>query len=246
MKRAIKRKARIFLRRQSQMASQLARALFYRFVFGRKMPFAGKLTAIVSAWEQKTKKGGIPLDQEVWEAQYLIGKWNFLNQPDELARYSVIIAYLQFFKPKGAVLDVGCGEGILWSRYRPYGYTRYVGLDISHAAIEKLCPEQDAQTHFLVVDAERYVPQERFDVIVFNEVLYYFHDALEVVRRYTQALQDDGIVVVSTYAGSARALSILRQVKTKLFLLDEVKITHGAQAWLCSVFTPSKTAWDTE
>jgi SAM-dependent methyltransferase len=239
---AIKSRVRLANSRLVGTTNRFGRALFYQLVFGRKVPFASELTKVVSAWERKKKKGDIPVKRDVWEALYLRGTWDYMNEVDELARYSVITGYLQFLRPKSAILDVGCGEGILFRRYRPYGYSRYVGIDISQVAIDRLCREQDHKTHFIAADVETYVPQERFDVIVFNEALYYFHDPLEVIGRYTVALKEDGVVVVSTYAGSHRALSILRQVKNKLSLVDEVVTTHGSTSWVCSVFTASKTA----
>ena len=210
-------------------AQRLIRVVFYRYVFGRKVPFAGDLTRVISAWDTPV--------QETWEAQYATGEWTYLRRLEELARYSVIIGYIQLLKPNSAILDVGCGEGILFHRIRPYGYSRYVGVDVSSVAISGLASEQNAQTSFIVADAEAYVPQEQFDVIVFNEVLYYFHNPLEAIGRYTQALRGGGVVVVSTYTGYTKAMAILRQMKAMLSLLDEVRVVHGPTSWRCSVFT---------
>src|ERR1039458_2921005 len=70
-----------------------------------------------------------------WESTYEGGKWDYLNQLKELAHYSVIIGYINYFKHNGAVLDVGGGEGILFDRMRSCSYSRYVGIDISQIAI---------------------------------------------------------------------------------------------------------------
>ena len=87
MKLALNKKVRILRHRLVQTAIQLARAFFHRLMFGQKVPFAGELTKVVSAWEQKNKKGDILVGQDGWEAPYLIGKWDFLNQLEELAHY---------------------------------------------------------------------------------------------------------------------------------------------------------------
>jgi SAM-dependent methyltransferase len=212
--------------------------LYYRFIFGRRVPMGQQVAARVSAWEQYHRKGDIPFGQALWENQYQSGIWACLGQLSELARYSIIIGYLTELKPRAAVLDVGCGEGLLFSRYRHYGYERYVGIDISAAALAKLRPAEDGKTAFICADAETYVPVQSFDALIFNETLYYFHEPLAVADRYVSALDRSGIVIVSTYEGSLRARSILRALKAKYSLMDETRISHSALSWSCSIFRP--------
>jgi 2-polyprenyl-3-methyl-5-hydroxy-6-metoxy-1,4-benzoquinol methylase len=193
---------------------------------------------VVSSWEKKEKRGDIPVSKEIWDSQYSNGKWNFLGHLDQLARYSVVAGYLQYLKPGGSILDVGCGDGILLERLSPTGYSKYLGIDISEAAIDKAVQKQNEQAAFITGDAEKYVPIESFDVVVFNESLYYFNDPLDVVGKYIKALKEDGIFIISTYLGSERALSILGGVKSAYFSLVEVKITHKAKSWICTIFSP--------
>ena len=219
---------------------QWLRAGYYLLFFGRKLPFTEVLEKAVHNWEAQQGKGDVPKPREDWDAQYLAKEWAYMERLDELSRYAVIVGYIAHLKPQGAVLDVGCGEGILFSRYQPYGYARYVGLDISGVAIAKLIPKQNAHTAFLQADAEAYQPQELFDVIVFNEAQYYFHDPLSAFGRYAQALNQGGLMILSTYTASRRAMVILRQLKTHYQLVDETKTTQGAKSWLCTVLALSK------
>ena len=166
------------------------------------------------------------------------GKWAHLERLNELPRYSAIVGYLRHLKPNPAILDVGCGEGLLFHRYRPYGYSRYVGLDLSVTVYRHLLETQDENTAFVCADADRYVPEERFDAIVFNETLYYFRSPVDVVDRYMYALNPDGVVIISTYLASHRARAILQALKAKYMLLDETQVTHASNTWTCSVFMP--------
>jgi SAM-dependent methyltransferase len=151
----------------------------------------------------------------------------------------MIIGFLQYFKPGGSILDVGCGEGILFRRYRFYGYTKYVRIDISEVAINNISREKNKRTFFITADAEKCTPTERFDSIAFNEILYYFNDPFNTLEKYINFLNKDGIFVISTFTDSKRAMSILNRIKSTYGLLSEVKTTQGSRSWMCSVFLPS-------
>ncbi len=216
---------------------QVMQGLFYRGFYGRKGPIAQKFEKIMTSWETRRRRGDVPVSSEVWETEYSGEKWNFLDKISELGRYSVIAGYIAYLKPQAAVLDVGCGEGILFERYQRQGYSRYLGIDISQVAIDRLAARQDEKTQFVSADAENFEPNELFDIIVFNESLYYFYDPLISVRRYCNALKPDGLLMVSTCNTSCRAKSILRRLKEQYTVLDEADIVHhqSSLSWTCTV-----------
>lgn len=221
-----------------RVARRLAPALdtfYYRYVFGRPVPFASHLSERFLAWEKRRSKGDVPVSKEVWERQYTRGNWSVLAQLDELSRYMVLVGYLQYVKPGAAVLDVGCGEGLLLRHYRPYGYARYVGIDISETALAKIRHAENEATKFVCANAETYVPTERFDAIVFNGILCYFHDAIGTAARYARALNPDGLLIVSAYAPSLRELASLRALAARYRCLDETTVKNGTKSWVCSV-----------
>lgn len=216
------------------------RRFYYRFAFGREDALSRRWAASVAAWEQAWRKGDVPAGQGAWEEQYAGGKWGFLGGLTEVARYSVIAGYIAFLKTNPAILDVGCGEGILFHRYRPLGYARYDGIDLSATALAGLRGLEDERTHFIQADADSYAFEPGcFDVAVFNESLYYLQAPLAVVCRYASNLKADGIFIVSTYLLSRRAVAILAQIKSEYTLLDECQVAHGRQASLISVFAAS-------
>lgn len=216
----------------------LLHRVFYRFLFTRQIPMSAAIARWIRMLEDQSGKGDIPIAAEVWNRQYRSGTWHYMENLEECSRYSPIVGYMAYLKPGGSVLDVGCGEGILYKRYQPYEYTFYQGIDISETAIATLASVQDTQTQFTQTDAEHFEPSHTFDVIVFNESLYYFNDPLSTFARYTQFLNPDGVVIVSTYQQSQRAMAILRCLKARYPLLTETSTTHtsSAKAWMCSVF----------
>ena len=214
----------------------VSQVVFYRFIFKQSVPLAGVLAKKMANWEAQRRRGDVPVEAEVWETEFASGKWKYMEKVSELGRYSLIIGYLAYFKPQGSILDVGCGEGILFERYRAYGYSKYLGIDISATAVAQLADRQDDKTQFVQADGEFFESSESVDAIVFNESLYYFHDSIAALERYCRMLNPNGIVIVSTYTGSLRAIAILKQIKTKYPVLDEVTVSHqGGLSWICTV-----------
>ncbi|MGM4906869.1 class I SAM-dependent methyltransferase [Tardiphaga sp. 866_E4_N2_1] len=144
------------------------------------------------------------------------------------------------FKGGGEYLDVGCGDGVLFERFKLLGYQRYVGIDISDVAIDRLCTYNDDRTNFIQADGNVHEPTGRFDVIVFNESLYYLRNLIRSLERYAQSLKPGGSIIISTYTASRRSLAVLREAKRAFEVVDEAKTTQGPMSWLCTVLKQSR------
>ena len=144
------------------------RAAYYAFGLAR-LPFGDALGRAVSEWETAQGFGDSPKAKSTWDAEYGDGRWAYMGQQHEITRYWTLIGYMDAFRRGGEYLDVGCGDGVLFERFKPLGYQRYVGVDISDVAIEKLRRYNDDRTNFAQADGDVYEPPGRFDVIVFNE-----------------------------------------------------------------------------
>lgn len=209
--------------------------LYYRLLFGRRFPGSEALARRVHAWELATGRGDAPVGKDAWEAQYREGGWDFMRRLDELARYSVIAGYLHALAPGGSVLDVGGGEGILVDHLRPFGYSRYLGVDLSEAAVEQGAGRRDEKTAFAAADAEAFVPEGRWDAVVFNECVYYFEDPVGTVARYKGFLAPGGVLVVSTFR-SRRADVIAARLKEAHELLEETSVSNRKGTWVVRIF----------
>jgi hypothetical protein len=77
-----------------------------------------------------------------------------MGQQCGLARYWTLIGYMDAFRRGGDYPDVGCGDGVLFKRFRLLGYQRFVRVDISEVAIEKLRPYNDDRTNFSQADGD--------------------------------------------------------------------------------------------
>ena len=173
-----------------------------------------------------------------WEQQYSSGRWEYLRGAGELARYSIIAGYCYHFKPSGAILDIGCGEGILKERLHPNAYSHYTGIDISAEAIKTALDRRDDKSTFVPADANTYTPQRTFDIIVFNECLFYFENPVSFMQRYESFLNGDGLYIASIVSHD-KTLSIWKIVESCYLPEDTVEISHmSGLAWRIKVYRP--------
>jgi 2-polyprenyl-3-methyl-5-hydroxy-6-metoxy-1,4-benzoquinol methylase len=119
-------------------------------------------------------------------------------------------------------------------------YSRYVGIDLSASAISVASKQQNERSTFLAVDCESYSPEERFDVIVFNEVLCCLADPLQTVERYVRSLNPGGLVLVSLCSAARGSATVLWRLRQAHATLDEVRLTHSARnvTWVCTALRP--------
>jgi 2-polyprenyl-3-methyl-5-hydroxy-6-metoxy-1,4-benzoquinol methylase len=185
------------------------------------------------------RSDGLLQSAQTWEAQYAAGRWDFLGQLSELSRFGVLAGYISQLKPGAAVLDIGCGQGVLLRRLPNSSYSRYVGVDVSPSAICVAQQQQPERSSFLAADCEHYSPAEQFDVIVFNEVLCCLRDPLQTVDRYARSLKSGGLLLVSLCTAARSSATILWRLKRAYTSLDEVRIVHSARkvSWVCTALS---------
>jgi 2-polyprenyl-3-methyl-5-hydroxy-6-metoxy-1,4-benzoquinol methylase len=186
------------------------------------------------------RSDGLLQSAHTWEAQYAAGKWDFLAELSELSRFSILAGYICHLKPGAAVLDIGCGQGVLLSRLPRDSYSRYVGVDLSASAIALAQRQQNERSAFHAASCEDYAPRGRFDVLVFNEVLCCLRDPLATVGRYAQSLNPEGLILVSLCTAARGSATILWRLKRAYATVDEVRLAHSGRkvAWVCTALRP--------
>lgn len=137
--------------------------------------------------------------EETWNREYRRGDWDLLDSDDQLAHNVIVLGQVLNTSKRTRILEVGCGSGRLLPLLQRIGFERYLGIDISSEAVGRAVELKVPNSSFQVADARTFFTDERFDFIVFNEVVYYFERPLEVLLRYSQFLQQEGTIVVSMY-----------------------------------------------
>jgi len=95
------------------------------------------------------------------------------------------------------ILDVGCNTGLLGEKLINEKKCIVYGVDYSHNAIALA---KKKLTNALVFDLEKEgVPysNERFDIIIFGDVLEHLHNPGGALKKFKKLLSKDGIIIVS-------------------------------------------------
>lgn len=123
------------------------------------------------------------------------GDWRGLSVPEQRQRYAAIAAHLNQ-RDVTAVLDVGCGEAALYDWLMKH--INYTGVEQSALAAQSA----NARCGGAVIHstAEAFdIPGVYWHRIIFNEVLYYLADPIELLRKYARRLTPDGTIIISIY-----------------------------------------------
>lgn len=204
--------------------------VYYRFCFGGRGAVVRALAAATELWERLSERGDTPLPGPEWDAQYSRGRWSRLGDPQEAARYGAIAGLARGRGELTSVLDVGCGEGLLRSYLASQDALRYLGLDVSQAAIDRARERALPGDRFECADAESYLPGRSFSAVILNESLYYFRQPLAQAHRYLALVEPGGVMVISMFE-SPRTLAILRQIEKELPVLDSLRIKGQRGSW---------------
>lgn len=163
--------------------------------------------------------------------------WARLRDPSEIGRYSVIHGYVQTFAPGGAVLDVGCGDGILQERIQ---YGSYLGIDMFAQSIARASSKEDERTRFLQADAATFAPRETFDAIIWNECLYYLANPIDVITRYRQYLRARGVMIVSMFYQTFATRRLFRQLHVLGPVVADLRIqASNGSTWVVRAYDAS-------
>jgi 2-polyprenyl-6-hydroxyphenyl methylase/3-demethylubiquinone-9 3-methyltransferase len=175
-------------------------------------------------------------------------------------RRSIIVQLIRHTIPDlHSMLDVGCAAGGLAETAFREGLQYYVGVDISEYAIKKakkqvLKGKRIYSSSFYTCNLCDFSPENdsQFDVIVFNEVLYYLDikEAVVQLERYANWLQPEGVFCISMKNDpKSRAIyrAIMGQFQEDRYVLFQVgngppgyRITTGKKsiAFAIGIFRP--------
>ena len=122
---------------------------------------------------------------------------------------------------------MGCGHARLLKFLGTVPFKSYLGVDISPEAIKQARVRAHPNARFEVGNIEEWDARgERFDVIVFNESLYYALRPVQTLQRYVDAQTEGGVLIVSIYRHKNREL-LWRKLDKHFVTLDSTTVKNG-------------------
>jgi 2-polyprenyl-3-methyl-5-hydroxy-6-metoxy-1,4-benzoquinol methylase len=176
-----------------------------------------------------------------FDLQYANHKWDDLNSLAELGRYNIIVGLSRYFCPGGRILDLGCGEGVLQEKFTPADYLHYTGVDFSQVAIGRAASKGFANTTYTVADLNKLDIAGTFDVIIYNESIYYLDDPVAAVKRLIPHLAPGGVFIISQVDKHGHEDTAMWQLlESVLELKDRTKVTNiKGHSWTIHVYQPA-------
>jgi trans-aconitate methyltransferase len=162
--------------------------------------------------------------------------WNpeTLGRGADYTRFVLLAGLIREFQPEGSLLDIGCGVGQLRKLVPDHAYT---GLDLSLGDITKARITHQLDT-FVHHAAEDWNPMGSYDVVVFNESLYYLRSFWGALEKYRAAIRPGGLLAVSIFRKYGWNSPTKRAVKqTREFVaqycepLKDVAISDSNLTW---------------
>jgi 2-polyprenyl-3-methyl-5-hydroxy-6-metoxy-1,4-benzoquinol methylase len=148
--------------------------------------------------ELKKLRGKQHAISEYWDERFENVYCKVLENASEMGRHGVIAEIINRTVLKGNILDVGCGTGIL-SALVDLKRFQYLGIDISEVALRSAKEKRKKpNVTFQRASIESFDPQHQFDVIVFNEVLYYL-DYKNVVKQIAGWVNRSKLIIASIF-----------------------------------------------
>lgn len=176
---------------------------------------------------------GRPKSKEQWDHQYSSGLWDRFESTGELPRYMVLLGYISMFPNAPRILDVGCGNGRLAKLLQDFSvrFSSYTGIDLSSEAVAAIDLESRDRMDFEVADFDTWQTTRAFDVIVFNETLYYAQHPETTLERYLSLLSADGAIIVSMCRSDTRHLIWKKLDGLLRFPAQTTLETEGGTIW---------------
>lgn len=218
--------------------------LTYRMSFSRALQFLDGQEPWTAVQADLRELGAMWVDnrRSYWEAAYKAGCWEFLDSLDQRPRHYVIAGIIRdrFFW-HADVLDVGCGQGVLYPLLGT-SIASYTGIDLAEVAIAR-CRSAfagDSRCAFERAAFEEYRPAKRFDVVVLNEILYFLPlDSVEgAFERCLRLLKNDNSVLVVSLCRNFKARLVGRRLAQLTRPEQRIRVHNSLTGsyWTVSVY----------
>jgi 2-polyprenyl-3-methyl-5-hydroxy-6-metoxy-1,4-benzoquinol methylase len=126
---------------------------------------------------------------------------NYIYQPEiNQVAFDLVSKIIKEKKSVKNILDVGCGYGLLSKRLKNnYPKLDFYGIEHSKEAgqsSKKILKLLQCNIEQIVL-IKRKLKMQKFDVIIFSDVLEHLYDPVAIIKSYQSLLKEDGAIVVT-------------------------------------------------
>lgn len=179
-------------------------------------------------------------DKARWDLRFKNG-WSYLENIEELPRFSIIAGYIRFLKKNPDILEMGCAEGVSAYRTGSDAYNSWWGTDVSPTATDSANERfGNGKTQFSPADMNDFTTDKKFDLIIINEAIYYLAPIKEkMVEKYIPMLKPEGMMIISMNTGRTTDDGIRWTILSEIFDLIDTTFTETSKgAWNIKVLKP--------
>jgi SAM-dependent methyltransferase len=157
-------------------------------------------------------------DSDVVSKLYAESTFDYSDELDNLAAtYGKYLRRLDpYLSSKGALLEIGCGNGFVLAEAKRLGYTDVRGVEPSRAAIDS-APEDIRENIVCSMMIPGLFPPETFDAVCLFQVLDHILDPVQLLRTCYQILKPGGVLLCLNH--NVEALSA-RLMKSRSPIID--------------------------
>ena len=131
---------------------------------------------------------------------------------------------------RGSLLDIGCGFGFVPHFWKTSGFGKAVGLEMSRygkIGSEKLGIDIIPLYYSEAEDLKN----QKFEYVFSSEVIEHVESPEAFVKEISQALSDDGILVLTTPSSSALTKAANYIETLAIFLLHSISLSRQEMDW---------------
>lgn len=170
-----------------------------------------------------------------WNHNFAKGRWDNLRESKELARIEMTADFVRRYTRKGTkprILEIGCGEGFFRQYFKDSDFSYFLGTDIADVAITNANEWfGDAKTRFEAQDMDKWLPEDKYDFIVFNECVYHSRNQRQLMERFATRLNEGGYFIVSVHRNFKQYLELWDKVMHNNTKIDEGTISNEQSTW---------------
>lgn len=176
------------------------------------------------------------IDRDRWNHKYAAHNWDNLHLEDE--RFNAVIQMCYSSNAQPAILEIGCGEAVMYQKMKDKPVAYFTGVDIADVAIERAKPFEQSNVKFEVGDMEVYQPKQCYDFIIFNESLYYSKRPEIILKKMINYLNSSGRVIITAVENKYTAHLWPAVTSFQWQLIEEETIAVGDGKWVIKMYQP--------